>query len=134
MAVHDEILALCSELHRTGIDLTYDTIRNARGRGSRRDIAAALREWHRRRAQEVASAALVMPDHITAMGNNMISALWAAMEHEFAEMRREASVDIDLIELHASKEIDHLHQIIGDQHSELEQLRAEVGLHAKLKK
>ncbi|UOA16964.1 hypothetical protein DSM109990_03851 (plasmid) [Sulfitobacter dubius] len=41
MAVQDELLALCAELHSSGIKLSYDTILKARGRGSRRDIACS---------------------------------------------------------------------------------------------
>ena len=80
LAVQDEILALCTELHAAGIKLSYDTILKARGRGSRRDIAAALREWHRRRAQETAAAEITMPDHISAMGRDLVTGLWSAME------------------------------------------------------
>ncbi|NKX40283.1 hypothetical protein HGG71_02240 [Rhodobacteraceae bacterium R_SAG2] len=135
MAVQDEILALCAELHKSNIELRYDTIRSARGRGSRRDIAAALREWHRRRAKEAASAELKMPDHIAAMGGDLINTIWMAVEQEFAEMRREVTIETDLIEHYAQEEIEHLHKIIGDQHDEIERLKTEAEyLQAELEK
>tara|TARA_R110002072_G_scaffold10478_1_gene48652 strand:- start:11300 stop:11704 length:405 start_codon:yes stop_codon:yes gene_type:complete len=126
MAVQDELLALCAELDASGIKLSYDTILKARGRGSRRDIAAALREWHRRRAREIASASLAMPDHISAMGSDLVISLWSTMEVEFAELRREVALEADLLEHHAQEEIEHLHQIIGDQHEEIQRLKNEV--------
>ena len=126
MAVQDELLALCTELHSSGIKLSYDTILKARGRGSRRDIAAALREWHRRRAQEVALASLAMPDHIPTMGCDLVIQLWSAMEGEFAELRREVALEADLLEHHAQEEIKHLHQIIGDQYEEIQRLKIEI--------
>ena len=98
----------------------------ARGRSSRRDIAAALREWYRRRAQEIASSLLAMPDHISAMGNDLVAGLWSAMEGEFAELRREVALEANLLEHHAQEEIEHLHQIIGDQHEEIQCLKSEV--------
>ncbi|MFG6664795.1 DNA-binding protein [Sulfitobacter sp. 916] len=126
MAVQDELLALCTELHASGIKLSYDTILKARGRGSRRDIAAALREWHRRRAREIASASLAMPDHISAMGSDVVTGLWSAMEGEFAELRKEVTLEANLLEAHAQEEIEHLHRIIGEQHEEIQRLRNEV--------
>jgi len=126
MAVQDELLALCTELHASGIKLSYDTILKARGRGSRRDIAAALREWYRRRAREIASSSLAMPDHISAMGNDLVRQLWSAMEGEFAELRREVALEADLLKDHAEEEIEHLHQIIGEQHEEIQRLKNEV--------
>lgn len=126
MAVQDELLALCTELHSSGIKLSYDTILKARGRGSRRDIAAALQEWHRRRAREAAAAELIMPDHIAATGMELTAALWKAMEHEFAEMRQEVTIEVDLLEHHAKEERGHLHQIIGDQQDEIQRLKNEV--------
>ena len=126
MAVQDEILALCAELHSSGIQLTYDTIRRARGRGSRRDIAAALNEWHRRRAQAAVDASVEMPDHIADAGRELVQVLWSKMEAQFAEMRREVSLETELAEHHARDEIAQLHQIIGDQDDELGRLRSEV--------
>lgn len=126
MAVQEEILALCTELHASGIKLSYDTILRARGRGSRRDIAAALREWHRRRAREIASASLAMPDHISAMGSDLVTGLWSAMEVAFAEMRQEVKIEIDLLEAYAQEEIEQLHGIIGDQQDEIQRLKNEV--------
>ncbi|MEQ5829448.1 DNA-binding protein [Sulfitobacter sp. NFXS29] len=126
MAVQDELLALCAELHSSGIKLSYDTILKARGRGSRRDIAAALREWHRRRARELASASLVMPDHVWTMGSDLVMQLWSAMEGEFAELRREIALEADLLEHHAQEEIEHLHGTIGEQHEEILRLKNEV--------
>jgi plasmid replication DNA-binding protein KfrA len=126
MAVQDELLALCTELHASGIKLSYDTILKARGRGSRRDIAAALGEWHRRCAQEAAAAELKMPDHIAATGMELTAALWKAMEHEFAGMRQEITIEVDLLEHHAQEEREHLHQIIGDQQEEIQRLKDEI--------
>lgn len=126
MAVQDEIVALCSELHASGISPTYNIILEARGRGSRRDIAAGLREWRRRRAEEAASASLKMPDHIAAMGNDLVKTLWAAMEGEFAELRQEVQTETNLIEFLAGEEVGYLHQLLGDQHSEIERLKAEI--------
>jgi hypothetical protein len=135
MAVQDEILALCAELHSSGIQLTYDTIRRARGRGSRRDIAAALHEWHRRRAKAAAYASVAMPDHITDAGREFVQVLWSKMEEQFAELRREVSLETELAEHHARDEIAQLHQIIGDQDDELGRLRSEVEhLRAQLEK
>jgi len=45
MSVHDELLALCRDLHAAGERLTYAALLRRRGGGSRRDIARALRAW-----------------------------------------------------------------------------------------
>lgn len=138
MAVQDEIVILCSELHASGISPTYNVILKARGGGSRRDISAGLREWRRRRAQEAASASLKMPDHIAEMGDDLVKTLrsvigdglvhklWSAMEAEFAELKQEVQTETNVIELLAGQEIGYLHQLLGDQHSEIERLKAEI--------
>jgi hypothetical protein len=97
------------------------------GRGSHRGIAAALREWHRRRAQAAAGASVEMPDHIADAGREFVHTLRPAMETEFAKMRREVSLETELAEHHAGGENAHLHQIINDQErliSEVQHLRA----------
>lgn len=134
MAAHDEILELCAELHKSGAKLTYDTIREARGRGSRRDISAALREWRHRQTQAITAASLEMPNHVAQMGDDLVKSLWSAMEKEFAQMRLEIRVETDLLAYTANEEIEELHKIISDQVDELEQLRSEIKcLRAKLK-
>lgn len=45
MSVHDELLALCRDIHAAGESLTYASLIARRGGGSRRDIARALRAW-----------------------------------------------------------------------------------------
>jgi hypothetical protein len=45
MSVHDELLALCRDMHAAGEPLTYAALLRRRGGGSRRDIARALRAW-----------------------------------------------------------------------------------------
>lgn len=45
MSVHDELLALCRDMHATGETPTYASLLARRGGGSRRDIARALRAW-----------------------------------------------------------------------------------------
>lgn len=45
MSVHDELLALCQDMHSAGEAPTYASLLARRGGGSRRDIAAALRSW-----------------------------------------------------------------------------------------
>lgn len=52
MSVHDELLALCRDMHAAGETPTYASLLARRGGGSRRDIARALRSW-RRENQEV---------------------------------------------------------------------------------
>ena len=45
MSVHDELVALCRDMHAAGETLTYTALLRRRGGGSRRDIARALRAW-----------------------------------------------------------------------------------------
>jgi len=45
MSVHDELVALCRDMHVAGEHLTYAALLRRRGGGSRRDIARALRAW-----------------------------------------------------------------------------------------
>lgn len=45
MSVHDELIALCRDMHAAGEHLTYAALLRRRGGGSRRDIARALRAW-----------------------------------------------------------------------------------------
>jgi len=45
MSVHDELVALCRDMHAAGETLTYAALLRRRGGGSRRDIARALRAW-----------------------------------------------------------------------------------------
>lgn len=45
MSVHDELLALCRDMHAAGETPTYASLLARRGGGSRRDIARALRAW-----------------------------------------------------------------------------------------
>jgi hypothetical protein len=45
MSVHDELVALCRNMHAAGETLTYAALLRRRGGGSRRDIARALRAW-----------------------------------------------------------------------------------------
>jgi len=45
MSVHDELVALCRDMHAAGETLTYASLLARRGGGSRRDIARALRAW-----------------------------------------------------------------------------------------
>jgi hypothetical protein len=47
MSVHDELVALCRDMHAAGDQLTYAALLKRRGGGSKRDIAAALRSWRR---------------------------------------------------------------------------------------
>ena len=47
MSVHDELVALCRDMHAAGETLTYAALLRRRGGGSRRDIARALRSWRR---------------------------------------------------------------------------------------
>ncbi|MBB75663.1 MAG: hypothetical protein CMJ75_14250 [Planctomycetaceae bacterium] len=49
MAVHDEIVALCTEMDAAGERITYDAILARRGGGSRRDIAKGVRAWRKAR-------------------------------------------------------------------------------------
>jgi hypothetical protein len=45
MSVHDELVALCRDMHAAGERLTYAALLRRRGGGSRRDLARALRTW-----------------------------------------------------------------------------------------
>ena len=45
MSVHDELVALCRDMHAAGERLTYAALLKRRGGGSKRDIARALRAW-----------------------------------------------------------------------------------------
>ncbi len=45
MSAHDELVALCREMHAAGEMVTYETLLARRGRGSRRDAASAMQAW-----------------------------------------------------------------------------------------
>ncbi len=45
MSVHDELLALCRDMHAAGETPTYASLIARRAGGSRRDIARAFRAW-----------------------------------------------------------------------------------------
>lgn len=46
MSVHDELVEMCREMHAAGDTVTYKALHERRGRGSRRDIARAIKAWH----------------------------------------------------------------------------------------
>ena len=126
MSVQDEILAVCLKLQRAGTDLNYDTILAARGGGSRRDIAAALHEWHRHRAQEITSASFEMPENISDMRGEFVKVLRSAMEKELVKLRRDVALATKEIEAVAAIEINQLRWTLVEQYTESERLRAEV--------
>ena len=57
MSVHDDLLALCRDMHTAGESLTYAKLRARRGGGSRRDIAQALRAWQQENPEIPAAVA-----------------------------------------------------------------------------
>jgi hypothetical protein len=63
MSVHDELVALCRDMHAAGETLTYAALLRRRGRGSRRDIARAFRAW-RLENPELPRAALGRPSQV----------------------------------------------------------------------
>lgn len=126
MSVHDDLLALCAEMHATGLKLTYEAIRERRGGGSRRDISRALRSWHRQRAQLLAESAFDRPDDVTVAGGVFAENLWSMISERLSERLREVVMEADLVEFHATQEVDHLHALLGEQLNEIDRLKAEL--------
>lgn len=126
MAIHDELLALCAEMHAAGERLTYDALRARRGGGSRRDIGRALFGWHAQRADLLAKTALDLPEDIREAGGLFAARMWDRMAKRFAHRIQEMQTDAYLSAYHAEEEIAHLHSLLGDYVLKTERLEAEL--------
>lgn len=126
MTVHDELLALCHEMHAEGAKLTYDSIRARRGGGSRRDISRALLAWHQQRARDLSGVALEFSEDVERLGAEFVRSLWSAMVQQAAEKLLEVKTEAEITAHYADEEIAHLHAIIGDQLSEIDALKAHI--------
>lgn len=126
MSTHDDLLQLCAEMHVAGEKLTYETLRNRRGGGSRRDLSGALRAWHQQRARVMADIALKLPDDLAASGAGFVNALWNSMAGRVAERLQDIRLEADVGAHHADQEIDHLHKMIAEQLTEIERLKLQI--------
>jgi len=126
LAVHDELLALCADMHAAGERLTYDALRDRRGGGSRRDIARALRVWHARRARFLAETALDLPDDIREEAGAFGARMWARMAGRFADRIQDMQTEADLSAHHAEQEIAHLHTLLSESLTKIDQLEAKI--------
>lgn len=126
MSVHEDLLELCAEMHRTGIKLTYENIRERRGGGSRRDISKALREWQRQRVEKATRLALRMPDDIASEADELVHQVWSAVLAQLQEAFDDVKVETVVMAYNADQEIEQLHRIILDQMDEIDQLKLEV--------
>lgn len=126
MTVHDELLALCAEMHAEGAKLSYDAIRTRRGGGSRRDISKALLAWHQKRTRDLSDVALELSEDVERLGAEFARSLWVAMAQQAAEKLQEVRSEADITAHFADEEIAHLHAIIGGQLSEIDGLKARI--------
>lgn len=126
MTVHDELIALCAEMHAAGHRLTYDALRERRGGGSRRDIARALRVWHAQRARLLAETALDLPEDVREEAGAFGARMWVRMADRFADRIRDMQTEADLSAHHAEQEIAHLHTLLSDSLNKIDQLEAEL--------
>jgi hypothetical protein len=130
MSVHDEILALCAEMHARGVKITYNAVRDRRGGGSRRDISRALRAWHSARAQILAETAFDRRENIATIANgivgHLVDQMWSAMTDAMADRIRDLKMEADLIEHYADQEIVHFRDIISKQLREIDDLKAKI--------
>jgi hypothetical protein len=130
MSVHDEILALCAEMHAQGVKITYNAVRDRRGGGSRRDISRALRAWHSARAQLLSDTVFDRPENIATIANgvvdHLVDQMWSAMTDAMTDRIREMKIEADLIEHHADQEIAHFRDIISKQLREIDDLKARI--------
>lgn len=126
MSAHDELLKLCAEMHVAGEKLTYATLGDRRGGGSRRDLSKALRAWHQQRADLLADTALDLPDDIADAGKDFVNALWISMSKRVAERLQDIRLEAGIAANHADQEIDHLHKLLGEQHTEIEKLKHQI--------
>ena len=125
MSVHDDLLELCTEMQRAGMKLTYDSVRERRGGGSRRDISKALREWQRRRIDEAAKAALRIPHNAAGAGGSAAQ-LWTVFIDQLTEALDDLKVEAAVLVHDADQEVEQLHQIIGGQLDEIDRLKLEI--------
>lgn len=126
MTVHDEILALCAEMHTAGERLTYNGLLARRGGGSRRDIARALRVWHAQRARLLGETALDLPDDIREEGGAFGARMWVRMADLFADRIRDVQTEVVVSAYHAEQEIAHLHELLSDSLNKIDQLEAKL--------
>lgn len=59
MSVHDELVEMCRQIHAAGDAVTYKALHERRGRGSRRDIARAIKSWH----EQSIGVPITSPEH-----------------------------------------------------------------------
>ncbi len=126
MTVHDELLALCHEMHAEGAKLTYDSIRARRGGGSRRDISRALLAWHQQRARDLSAVAIDLSEDVERLGAEFVRSLWSAMAKKVADKLQEVKAETQIAAHYADDEIAHLHGIIGDQLNEIDAMKARI--------
>ena len=126
MSVHEDLIELCTEMHRTGIKLTYESIRERRGGGSRRDISKALREWQRQRVVEATRIALRMPDDIASGADELVHQVWSAVIAQLQEALNDVNIETAVMIHDADQEVEQLHKIICEQMDEIESLRLDI--------
>lgn len=126
MAVHDELLALCADMHAAGERLTYDAILDRRGRGSKRDIRKALQTWHAQRAHLLAEVALDMPEDVQEEAGAFGVRLWSQIVDRVAERIREMQTEAALSAYYADEEIAHLHTLLSDSLNKIDRLEAKL--------
>ena len=122
MTVHDDLMALCAEMHAAGVKLTYEAIRERRGGGSKRDISYALRSWHVHRARLLAASATDAPVEFKAAGEELLAKLWTVMAEPFSVRLIEMQINAH----HAEEEVAYLHKLLGEQSHEIDRLKAEI--------
>ncbi|WP_372923021.1 DNA-binding protein [Roseovarius sp.] len=126
MTVHDELIALCAEMHAAGERLTYNAILERRGGGSKRDIRKALQTWHAQRAHLLAEVALDMPEDVKEEAGAFGVRLWSQIVDRVAERIREMQTEADLSAYHAEQEIAQLHTLLSDSLNKIAQLESEL--------
>jgi len=126
MSVHEDLLELCTAMHRAGIKLTYENILERRGGGSRRDISQALREWQRQRVEDATRIALKMPDDIASGADELAHQVWSAVIAQLQEALDDIKVETAVMAHDADQEVEQLHRIISDQLDEIDRLKSEV--------
>lgn len=126
VTVHDELLALCTQMHAEGAKLTYDAVRTRRGGGSKRDISKALLVWHQKRTRDLSVVALDLSAEVERLGAGFVRSLWSAMAQQAAEKLQEVRTEAEIVTYYADDEIAHLHGIIGYQLNEIDALKMQI--------
>lgn len=85
MSVHDDLLALCRDIHAAGEPLTYKALIARHGGGSRRDIAKALRAARQENPGDPA-VALDRPSRLEAQLRDIIQHQRETITEQTAEI------------------------------------------------